>query len=198
MFKWNVHFLMLLPALLFLVLPAGSDFQIRDHRGVVLEPEVIASSPCSEIEVTRVGAVCKSTYGFIARLDFPEVDLERVLAGEEYLPDAKAVFAQEEKTIGDKTYRDVVFSLDWKPVTPEFLQNYIHEYIPYWGNQVPYRLLWTARYQECSIKNCAEWTTANMNGEFLPSDIKDLQNDLAADANFNGVPAAFWNTNVLP
>ena len=35
-------------------------------------------------------------------------------------------------------------------------------------------------------------------GEFLPSDVKELPSDLAADVNFNGVPAAFWNTKVSP
>jgi hypothetical protein len=30
----------------------------------------------------------------------------------------------------------------------------------------------------------------------LPLDIPNLQAELAADSNFNGVPASFWNTNL--
>jgi hypothetical protein len=32
----------------------------------------------------------------------------------------------------------------------------------------------------------------------LPAAIEDLSPSLAADVNFNGVPAAFWNENIKP
>jgi hypothetical protein len=197
MFKFNVQFF-LLPALLFLILPAGSDFQIKEHPDVLLEPEVAVPGLCEELQVTSAGAVCKSRFGLVVSLDFPKVNLKSVLAGSEYLPQARAVFTADEKTVGDKAYRNIVFVLRWEPATPEFLQIYLDEYLPYWDNRVPYRLFWSARYEICSVKNCADWAIVGRKGEFLPSDVGDLQGDLAADINFNRVPAAFWNTKVSP
>jgi hypothetical protein len=199
--KLNLHLTILLPVVLILVLPRGSDVQPKG-RSVEVESEVAASvdgypSPCTELHVTSVGVVCKSKFDLVARLDFPEVDLKSALAGREYLPRASTEFAAHEKAFGDKLYRNIVFILRWESNTPEFLQIYLKEYLPYWGNRVPYRLFWGARYEVCS-SNCTEWVTVDEKGEFLPSDVKDLSADLAADANFNGVPVAFWNTNVIP
>ncbi len=146
----------------------------------------------------NTGVICNSKYGFVARLDFPKVDLKDVLAGEEYLPRASTELTAHQKAFGNKVYRNLVFILRWEPNTPEFLQIHLKEYLPYWGNRVPYRLFWSARYEVCPVENCTEWVTVNEKGEFLPPDVNDLQDDLAADVNFNGVPAAFWNTNVNP
>jgi hypothetical protein len=193
--------LILLPVLLVVALPVTSDVQSGKRNIVAPESEAIVLDikgplPCTELQVTSVGAVCQSRFGMVARLDFPEVDLERALAGGEYLPQARAVFTADEKTVGDKDYRNIAFALRWQPATPEFLQIYLKEYIPYWGNQIPYRLFWDTRYEVCSMENCTDWVTVNEKGEFLPSDVKDLPGDLAADVNFNGVPSAFWNTKI--
>ena len=201
--NFKLQSVILLPVLLVLALPVTSDVRLVEPDMVA--PESKASIldaagilPCTELQVTSVGAVCKSELGMVARLDFPEVDLQRALAGSEYLPLAKAVFTVDEKTVGDKDYRNIAFVLRWEPATPEFLQIYLKEYLPYWGSRVPYRLFWNARYEECSIDHCTEWLTVSEKGEFLPSDVKYLPSDLAADVNFNGVPAAFWNTKVSP
>lgn len=202
-FKFSLQLVLLWPALVFLAFPAGSDVRAKERSIVAPEPEVVVpirenSLPCAELQITNAGVVCESRFGIVARLDFPEVDLKSALAGSEYLPQARAVFTADEKTSGDKNYRNIVFVLRWEPATPEFLQIYLKEYLPYWGSRVPYRLFWNAQYEECSIDHCTEWLTAREEGEFLPSDIKDLPSDLAADVNFNGVPAAFWNTRVSP
>jgi len=198
MFKLNLQFVILLPVSLFFVLLANSDFQVKERPAVESEPEADIPAPCAELQVISVGAVCRSRFGIVARLDFPEVDLRSVLAGGEYLPQAKAVFTTEERTVGDKAYRNIALHLRWEPATPEFLQIYLNDYIPYWGNQVPYRLFWNTSYEVCSVESCNEWALVSGIGEFLPSDVGALQSDLAADINFNGVPVAFWNTRVSP
>jgi hypothetical protein len=196
MFKFNLRFIILLPVLLYLVLPAESEFQRNDREAIV--PIEENTLPCSGLQVTSVSAVCKSRFGLVARLDFPQVNLKRALAGDEFLPKAKATFSENEKKVGDTTYRNIDFILRWEPNTPEFLQIYLNEYLPYWGNRVPYRLFWSAHYEECLNEDCTNTALVNEKGEFLPSDIKDLDSSLAADANFNGVPVAFWNMNVIP
>jgi hypothetical protein len=201
MCKFSLQFVILLQVLLFLTFQTGSDVQAKERSIVAPKPEVVIPveedpSPCAELQVTSAGAVCKSKYGLVARLDFPEVDLKSALSGSEYLPQARAVFTVDEKTVGDKDYRNIAFVLRWEPATPEFLQIYLNEYVPYWGNRAPYRLFWSARYEVCSLENCTGWLVVNGKGEFLPSDVDDLQDDLAADINFNAVPAAFWNTKI--
>jgi len=201
MFTFSLQFVILLPVLLFLALPAGSEVHAKARSILAPEPEVAIpveedASPCEELQVTSDGVLCKSKYGLMARLDFPEVDLKSALSGGEYLPQARAVFTADEKTVGDKDYRNIAFVLRWEPATPEFLQIYLNEYVPYWGNRVPYRLFWNTRYEVCSLENCTGWVVVSGQGEFLPSDVANLQGDLAADINFNGVPAAFWNTKI--
>ena len=193
-----LQILQLLPALFTVIWSVDSDFRTHESLTSSLQPQVRVTGPCTAIQVMTAGVVCESRYDFTARLDFPQIDLKAVLDGDEYLPHTEALFTANQKTIGSKTYRNIALSLQWQPVTPEFLQIYLHEYIPHWGNRVPYRLLWSVRYEECSHQDCAEWLPINETGEILPSDIEGLPPDLAADSNFNGAPAAFWNVNVIP
>ena len=145
--------------------------------------------PCASLQITETGAVCD---GY--RLDFPEVIMKDVLEGENYLPrQSESVFISE-KVVGAAVYRNLTLVLRWEPATPEFLQMHLEEYLPYWENRIPYRLFWNAQYEVCS-ESCS---TLYDEGEFLPVDIDDLSPSLAADINFNGVPAAFWNKNVKP
>jgi hypothetical protein len=203
MFKFNLRFIILLPVLLYLVLPAESEFQRKSRAAVAPQSEVVVpieenTIPCSELQVTSAGAVCKTRFGLVASLDFPQVNLKSALAGDKFLPQAENIFTADEKTVDGKSYRNIAFTLRWEPNTPEFLQIYLNEYLPYWGNRIPYRLFWSARYEECLDEDCTNKALVNVKCEFLPSDIKDLDSSLAADANFNGVPVAFWNMNVIP
>jgi hypothetical protein len=94
-------------------------------------------------------------------------------------------------------YRNITFVLRWESTTPDFLQVYLTEIEPAWeGKGVPYRLLWSASYETCPVESCETWTEIKDRGEYLPLDIPDLPEELAADSNFNGVPASFWNTNL--
>ena len=186
-----------------LIFPVSDYVEAGDHDAVAPKseatiPNIESPLPCTELVVTALSVVCKSRLGIVARLDFPKVHLQTVLAGREYLPRAREIFTVDEKTIGEKTYRNIAFLLWWEPATPEFLQIYLNEYLPYWENRIPYRLFWNVQYEECSIDHCSRWQTVSVKGEILPANVKDLPSDLAADVNFNGVPAAFWNTHVIP
>ena len=198
MFKRKLKFLLFLPALFIAIWPGSNHVQTKEPSIPSLEPKAVNPEPCEAIQITTVGVACQSRYGFTASLDFPQIRLKTVLDGDEYLPETEAVFTENEKTIGSTTYRDIAFILQWEPVTPEFLQIYIAEYLPHWGNRVPYRLFWKVRYEECSVQNCLEWRAVNETGEVLPPDVEGLNPDLAADSNFNGAPAAFWNVNLAP
>lgn len=164
------------------------------HEAGNLLPEALVRAskekfPCKFLEITSSGAVCD---GY--RLNYPEVSLKEVLNGHSHLPRGSIHLFIPEKFIGAVIYRNIALDLHWEPATPEFLQIYLEEYLPYWENRIPYRLFWEARYEICP-ETCSSFSDA---GEFLPEDIDDLQPSLAADVNFNGVPAAFWNVNVTP
>jgi hypothetical protein len=145
--------------------------------------------PCASLQITAAGAVCD---GY--RLDFPEVNMKDILEGGNYLPRQSEFVFFPVKVVGDTVYKKITLVLRWESATPEFLQVYREEYLPYWEDRIPYRLLWNAQYEVCS-ESCA---TVYDEGEFLPADIEDLPPSLAADVNFNGVPAAFWNENIKP
>lgn len=145
--------------------------------------------PCISLQITETGAVCD---GY--RLDFPEVIMKDILEGGEYLPRQSKLVFFSEKVVDGAVYQNFALILRWEPATPEFLQVYLEEYLPYWEKRVPYRLFWNAVYEVCS-ENCS---TFDEKGEFLPADIGDLPPSLAADIDFNGVPVAFWNSNIKP
>lgn len=166
------------------------SIQMDEHPSVNLsdytEKELF---PCESLHITAIGAVCDGS-----RLDFPEVKLKTVLEEDRHLPRESKFISISEKIVGNIVYRNLVIALRWEPATPEFLQIYLKEYLPYWGDRIPYRLFWNAQYDICTGR-CSTFSEA---GEYLPADIDGLSPSLAADVNFNGVPAAFWNVNVNP
>ena len=203
MTKKRPHLFFLLSALIFFVLPSSKGAVEEKARSIAsrrpeISPAAIENlSFCPEVQVSHTGAICESPYGFTARLDFPQVDLESVLAGEQFFPNTEATFSADNQVINGVQYRNITFVLRWESTTPDFLQVYLTEIEPAWeGKGVPYRLLWSASYENCPVESCETWTEIKDRGEYLPLDIPDLPEELAADSNFNGVPASFWNTNL--
>ena len=194
----------LLLVLFFIALPSAGnvDAQAKTHPVFSREPEVSPDvaenlSFCPKVQVSRISAICESPYGFIARLHFPQVDVDSVLAGEQFFPNIEATFPVKDQQINGVQYRNITFVLRWESTTPDFLQVYMTDILPGWeGKGIPYRLLWRARYEICAAKNCKTWKEIKDRGEYLPVDIPDLPEELASDSNFNGVPASFWNTNL--
>lgn len=152
---------------------------------------------CTKMQVSSTGAICESPYGFTAHLDFPQVDVDSVLAGKQFFPNTEATFSGDDQVIDDVRYRNITFVFRWEPATPDFLQVYMTEIEPAWeGKGIPYRLLWRAGYETCAAESCETWTEIKDRGEVLPLDVPNLPEGLAADSNFNGIPASFWNTNL--
>lgn len=123
--------------------------------------------------------------------------MESVLIGEQFFPHTESAFSAADLMVNGVQYRKITFVLRWESTTPNFLQAYINEIEPAWeGKGVPYRLLWRASYETCGAESCERWTEIEDRGEYLPLDIPNLPEELAADSNFNGEPASFWNTNL--
>jgi hypothetical protein len=194
----------LLSVLICIALPSPSNVEahaknrpISSRRPGVSPATTEKLSFCPKLQISRIGAICKSPYGFAARLDFPLVDVDSVLAGEQFFPNIEATFPAKDQQINGVQYRNINFVLRWQSTTPDFLQVYMSDILPGWeGKGIPYRLLWRASYDLCAARSCEIWTEIKDRGEYLPVDIRDLPQELAADSNFNGVPASFWNTNL--
>ena len=184
------------------ILIVGSKTQAEEVSEFPSQPETTPTAIenldlCTKMQVSWTGAICESPYGFTARLDFPQVDVESVLAGEQFFPNTEATFSADDQVINGAQYRNISFVLRWESTTPDFLQAYMTHIEPAWeGKGIPYRLLWRAGYETCAAESCETWTEIKARGEYLPLDISDLPEELAADSNFNGVPASFWNTNL--
>jgi len=198
MLRFKLQFVTLLPVLLLIVTSGPESVEIQEQIAVPSDHILSIPEICEDVQVTNAGVACSSIFGAQVSLNFPEVNLRNVLEGGEYLPRASSTTRIDEKATGDNTYRNIVFVLAWEPVTPDFLQIYLNEYLPYWGNRIPYQLFWKVHYEKCAVTNCSEWVVISKSGEFLPSDVKSMPDDMAADVNFNGVPVAFWNVNVVP
>jgi hypothetical protein len=194
--------LTILLTLVSFALLTGSKVQAKEAPKFTSQPETASSdnenlSFCLILQVSSTGAICESPYGFTARLDFPQVDVESVLAGDQFFPNTEATCSADDQVINGVQYRDITFILRWESTTPDFLQVYMTDILPGWeGKGIPYRLLWRARYEMCEAKSCKTWREIKDKGEYLPVDVPDLPENLAADSNFNGVPASFWNTNL--
>jgi len=185
------------------ILLIDSKTQAKEVPELPSQPEIASAgteilSFCPKLQISRTVAICESPYGFTGRLDFPEVDVDSVLAGEQFFPNIEATFSADNQVINGVQYRNITFVLRWESTTPDFLQVYMTEIESAWeGKGIPYRLLWRARFEICAAKSCETWTEIKDRGEYLPLDIPDLPEELAADSNFNGVPASFWNTNLV-
>jgi hypothetical protein len=168
------------------------DARMRRDQYSLLDQPVPADRkkfPCEFLSITTSGAVCDNH-----ELEFPAISMKDVLEGDRYLPHNSITAFTSEKFVRSAVYRNITLVLRWEPATPEFLQIHLKEYLPYWENRIPYRLFWKADYEVCY-----DWCSPHTDtGEFLPEDIQDLAPSLAADVNFNGVPAAFWNENINP
>ena len=198
--KQQPRFILLLSVLIFFVWPSSGGTTQAHFDSRVSEITTAAVKDllfCRTVQVSHTGAICESRYGFTARLDFPQVDVASVLAGEQFSPNTEAAFSADDQVIDGVQYRNITFILRWESATPDFLQAHITEMEPAWeGKGIPYRLLWRAGYETCAADGCETWTQVQDRGEYLPLDIPDLPEELAADSNFNGVPASFWNTNL--
>jgi hypothetical protein len=129
----------LLSVLICIALPSPSNVEAQaktrpvfSRRPVVSHAAAENLSFCPKLQISRIGAICESPYGFAARLDFPQVDVEGVLAGEQFFPNIEAAFPARDQQINGVQYRNITFVLRWESTTPDFLQVYLTDILPGW------------------------------------------------------------------
>jgi hypothetical protein len=106
---------------LIVTLALSSFILFTDSRAQAKEVPELPSQPdtasagsenlsfCPKLQISSTGAICESPYGFTARLNFPQVDVESLLAGERFLPNTEATFSANNQVINGMQYRNITF-----------------------------------------------------------------------------------------
>jgi hypothetical protein len=190
--------------LLFLFLSFGtSGYLIKDHDLNVFSsfPD---ESPCISLSVSEEGITCKVGEPFWKTtlfLAFPHLCInEEKIDSIRAFPSSsvsETIDFLKIPTEGDTSFfelRRVRLTLSLQSVTPTYLMPYLSDIWPFWGgNRVPYTGRWEISYL---LFVDEEWEKYQYSGKITPADIPDLQDHLAADIDYNGVPSAFWNYQV--
>ena len=163
-------------------------------------------SPCTDLSVDEDGITCKvgepfwDTSLFLA---FPHLyinpdDIASVRAfpssSVSETVDYLKIPTREREGTSFFELKRVRLTLSLHPVTPNYLMPYLSDIWAFWGgNRVPYMGRWEASYL---LLVGEDWEERMYSGRINPADIPNLQDHLAADIDYNGVPSAFWNYQV--
>jgi hypothetical protein len=190
--------------LLFLFLSfSTSGYLIEDHDLDAYSP-FPDESPCMDLSVDEYGVTCKVGEPFWDTnlfLPFPRlyIDTEEITSVRAFPSSSisETVDFLKIPTGEGSSFLElkrVRLALSLQPVTPTYLMPYLSDIWAFWGgNRVPYMARWEV---SCLILVDDEWEKHQYSGKITPADIPDLQDHLAADVDYNGVPSAFWNYQV--
>ena len=97
--------------------------------------------------------------------------------------------------VDDASYRQVALEIKFRPYLYDHLIPYLPHYWEGWGGErIPYVGEWQLSYEE---ENTSGWKKKEITGAINPACMKDVPDELLADADFNGSPSAFWNYEVF-
>ena len=92
-------------------------------------------------------------------------------------------------------HRQIVLTIKLRPYLYGHLLPYLPHYWAGWGGErMPYLGEWQLSYEEDTL---AGWEKKEISGEITPACLKEVPDELLADADFNGSPSAFWNYEVF-
>ena len=92
-------------------------------------------------------------------------------------------------------HRQIVLMIKLRPYLYDHLLPYLPHYWEGWGGErIPYLGEWQLSYEEETL---AGWEKKEISGAINPACLKDVPDELLADADFNGSPSAFWNYEVF-
>ncbi|MBC8334579.1 MAG: hypothetical protein ISR59_03900 [Anaerolineales bacterium] len=189
---------------LFLFLSFSTSGYLSKNHDQGVMPDFLDESPCTELSVSEEGIICKVGEPFWYTrlfLPFPHlyVDEERIDSIRAFPSSSVSETIEFLKTPREEDasfleLKRVRLTLSFQPITPTYLMPYISDIWPFWGgNRVPYAAEWELSYL---LLVGEDWEERLSSGKITPTDIPDLQDHLAADADFNNNPSAFWNYQV--
>src|SRR5215208_1045971 len=108
MTKKQPGFIFLLSVLIFFALPSSGGViqahSVGSRQADIPTPALENLSFCQNVAVSKTGVICESSYGFTARLAFLQVDVERVLAGDEFFPNTESTYYVDNQVIHGMRY----------------------------------------------------------------------------------------------
>ncbi|MBT7072923.1 MAG: hypothetical protein HN855_08105 [Anaerolineae bacterium] len=167
--------------------------------------QFLPAYPCASLALDSQGLTCQigesywDTTIFLSfpRLYFSEenVDELRALPVSSASQRVHALTVHNEKQIVPLELQQVQITLSFVPAISNTLIPYLEDqWLSFGKDRVPYVGQWEVSYL---LLVGDVWLPQYFSGKIMPDDIPDLSADLAADINYNGVPTAFWNYQVV-
>lgn len=165
-------------------------------NALVLFVYLTDSSPdiCGFVSVDREGFSYRGSESFPAPLflPFPQVYVDAD-GGADSLPTSSVEGTIPFLSVDKTLYRDVTLIISLRPYLPDFLVPYLSDYWASWGERIPYVGEWQLTFYE---ETDLGWIKREVFGVMTPEHLDGVADDLLADADFNGVPSAFWNYKI--
>jgi len=167
--------------------------------------EALPAYPCADLALDKQGLTCQVSESFwdtTLFLPFPRLYIsDENVASRRSLPVSSITEKVHSLTIQGRS-PDSYLELQQIQITLSFLPAISNTLIPYledqwnsWGkDRVPYVGQWEVYYL---LRIDDAWLPQHFSGKIMPDDIPDLPFYLAADINYNGIPTAFWNYQVM-
>lgn len=167
--------------------------------------QALPAYPCASLALDSQGLTCQvgePYWDTTLFLPFPHLYIsEKNVASLRALPissvSERAYFLtiQSERNVEPLELQQVQIRLSFVPAVPNTLIPYLEDQWISWGkDRVPYVGQWEVSYL---LRVDDAWLPQVFSSKITPADIPDLPLNLAADINYNGLPTAFWNTQVF-
>jgi len=182
--------------------PLGAPLYLVEKGQTGLD---LPAYPCSSLALDSQGLTCQvgePYWDTSLFLPFPRLYIsEENVASRRSLPISSITANIHALTI-QRGNPDSYLELKQIQITLSFLPAISNTLIPYledqwnsWGkDRVPYVGQWEVSYL---LRVDDGWLPQHFSGKIVPNDIPDLPSHLAADINYNGIPTAFWNYQVI-
>lgn len=195
------HSVILLSLYLFLSPSRVSPYLVEEAQ----TGQPLLSNPCSSLVLDSLGLTCEISAPYwdtTLFLPFPRlyisednVALLRALPVSSVSERAYFLTIPNEDRGESLELKQVQITLSFVPAISNTLIPYLEDQWLSWGeNRVPYVGQWEVNYL---LWVGDTWLPQHFSGKITPADVPNLSPDLAADINYNGIPTAFWNYQVL-
>jgi hypothetical protein len=161
--------------------------------------------PCASLSLDSRGLTCQISEPYwdtTLFLPFPRLYIsEENVASRRSLPISsitESVYALTIQGANPDPYlelQQIQITLSFVPAISNTLIPYLEDQWNSWGkDRVPYVGQWEVYYL---LRIDDAWLPQHFSGKIMPDDIPDLPSYLSADINYNGIPTAFWNYQVM-
>jgi len=167
--------------------------------------QVLPACPCASLALDSQGLTCQvgePYWDTTLFLPFPHlyiseenVDYLRALPVSSVSERAYFLTIYNEDHDEPLELQQVQIRLSFVPAISNTLIPYLEDQWISWGkDRVPYVGQWEVSYL---LRVDDVWLPRQFSGKITPADFPNLCSDLAADINYNGIPSAFWNHQVV-